>query len=265
MKTRPVSLPMYAVPEDARGLFWQALRGALEAEGFATEQHLAVPADLPAHWTEERLLLSQTCGYPLTHALKDRVRLVATPCYAAQGCEGSLYSSLFVVRASDPADRLDDLRGRRAAYNSRDSQSGYNALRHAVAPLARNGRFFVDGVETGAHLLSMESVRRGDADIAAIDCVTFALAEDAGRTAGLRVLGQSEKVPGLPFITSVRTTEAELASLRRALAEVLQNDTAAPALAAMRLTGFADADVSAYASIAEMEDEAIARGYPVLA
>ncbi|MBC8130588.1 MAG: PhnD/SsuA/transferrin family substrate-binding protein [Rhizobiaceae bacterium] len=235
------------------------------SEDVAVELRLTEPADLLAHWFEPDLLLSQTCGYPLLHALKHRVRLVATPCYSAPGCQGALYSSVWIVRDDDAAETLEDLRGRRAAFNARDSQSGYNALRHAVAPLSLHGRFFGETIETGAHRLSMESVQRGDADVAAIDCVTFALAQDAGRTGGLRVLGRSQAVPSLPFITSLQTTDVELASLRRALEKVGQMDGVAPALKAMRLTGFVTLKTSDYAPIAAMEASAIAAGYPVLA
>ncbi|NIR61538.1 MAG: hypothetical protein GWO02_19625, partial [Gammaproteobacteria bacterium] len=48
-------------------------------------------------WRSTELLLSQTCGYPLTHALAGVVELVATPAYAAQGCRGPEYASLLIV------------------------------------------------------------------------------------------------------------------------------------------------------------------------
>ena len=44
---------------------------------------------------------------------------------------------------------LADLRGRRVALNADDSQSGRNALRAAVAPLAHDGRFFGGSILTG--------------------------------------------------------------------------------------------------------------------
>ena len=82
-------------------------------------------------------ILSQTCGYPYATRLRGRVRLVATPVYRAEGCDGARYRSVLLVRADDRAENLADLRGRRVALNADDSQSGHNALRAAVAPLAQ--------------------------------------------------------------------------------------------------------------------------------
>lgn len=189
-----VSYPMYAAAPGAVDGFWQGLRGHLLEAGFGdVEAGLSQPDDLMAHWMAPDLLLSQTCGYPLTHALAGRVQLVGTPCYDAPGCAGPLYSSVFVVRAGDPARQLADLRGRRVAFNSRDSQSGANCLREAVSPLAEDGRFFSRAIESGAHRRSLRLVQDEDADIAAVDCVTYALASDAGLTDGLRILAFSRK------------------------------------------------------------------------
>jgi hypothetical protein len=39
-------------------------------------------------WTDPRLLLAQTCGYPYVMALKEKgIRVVATPLYDAPHCE----------------------------------------------------------------------------------------------------------------------------------------------------------------------------------
>ena len=49
-----------------------------------------------------------------------------------------------------------------------------NLLRAAVAPLAEGGRFFGSVVVSGSHLRSVEMVASGEADVASIDCVSFA-------------------------------------------------------------------------------------------
>lgn len=264
---RRVSFPMYAAPPEAADAFWRGLKRHLAEAGLPdVEADLAMPDDLPAHLGSPDLLLSQTCGYPLTHALAGKVKLVGTPSYAAFGCRGPAYASLFVVRRDDPAMRLADLRGRRAAFNSRDSQSGYNALRAAVAPLAEGGRFFGEAIETGAHLASMQLVTAGGADLAAVDCVTFALApaEPGSAKEALRVVGVSDPAPGLPFVTGRLTSGDDLQRLRRALAAACRDEALAGCREALLLSGFTVLPLSAYDAIPAMAERACRLGYPEL-
>lgn len=267
--TRLASLPMYDAPADALAAFWVGLRGHMRREGLAdVPERLATPDPLRDHWLDPDLLLSQTCGYPLTTALAGRVRLVGTPCYGAEGCEGPTYRSLLVVRDDDPARALADLRGRRAAFNERGSQSGYNAPRALVAPLAEAGRFFGATVETGAHRRSLDFVRTGAADVAAVDCVTLALLrrDDPERVAGLRGLAWTAGgVPGLPLVTARDTSPDDLARLRAAFAAACTDPALAAPRAALLLTGFAVLPLDAYAACRAMEDAAGAANYPDLA
>lgn len=265
MPERFVSLSMYAPAPEALTGFWRGLRRHMLAEGLdGIAEDLAQTDDPASLWTAPNLLLAQTCGYPLTHALRGRVRLVGTPCYSAAGCEGPLYSSAILVRAEDPAKVVADLAGRRAAFNTRDSQSGYSALRSAVAPWAERGRFFGGTIETRAHRLSMRAVGEGAADVAAVDCVTFALAAPRER-AGLRVLAHTTPVPGLPLVTALATTDDDVARLRSAFAAACADPELAPERQAMLLDGFAVVPLEDYAVMLEMEAEARALGYAELA
>jgi ABC-type phosphate/phosphonate transport system substrate-binding protein len=258
------SLGMY----DARWLhgandaLWQALAAQLDMAGVPTRLTRDRPPD--AIWTDPDLLLAQTCGYPLTARLADRVALVATPCYRAKGCEGAWHRSALVVRLADPAETLADLAGRRAAMNARDSNTGMNLLRAAVAPLATGRRFFGSVVETGAHARSVLAVIAGQADIAAVDAVTLALLRDRypGLNRRLRVLGWTAQSPGLPLITA---KPALVAPLRRALSAVLADPALAPVRAALRLDGIALIDRRAYAAVPALEQAARDAGYPELA
>src|SRR5205823_5053207 len=130
--------------------------------------------DFAALWSDPQLLFSQTCGYPLTHAFKGKLKLVATPHYAADGCDGPSYCSIIFAREALP---LAALRGATAAVNSPDSMSGMLALQLVFAPLAEDGIFFGDVAETGSHLASLAAVRDGLADVCAIDAVCAALAK----------------------------------------------------------------------------------------
>jgi ABC-type phosphate/phosphonate transport system substrate-binding protein len=137
-----------------------------------------------------------------------------------------------VARAADQDKTLADFRGRVLAYNSTDSQSGYNSLRALVAPLAVNGDFFSASQASGGHRQSVDLVRQGLADLASVDCVTWAgLQKYSPETCeGLVVVGQTEAYPGLPLITSLQTPAATVAVMRQVFTQAVQD----PALRALR-------------------------------
>jgi ABC-type phosphate/phosphonate transport system substrate-binding protein len=203
----------------------------------------------------------------MTHRLKDHVQLLATPRYAVPGCAGATYVSWIVLRAADPAKSLADLRGKRVAYNDDGSQSGYNTLRAMIAPLAGGGTFFAAARESGAHRRSMAMVKAGEADVAAIDCVTFALIARMApeEVRGLRVLCASSTAPGLPYVTAAKTAPADVARLRTGIAEAFADPDLAGARAALALDGCEILPRSAYEVIPAIEQAAIAAGYPRLA
>lgn len=262
------SLPMYDHPAArwATDALWAALAAALRERGVAAPGRLDRRPAYAEVWTEPALLLSQTCGYPYATRLRGRVRLVATPAYRAPGCEGARYRSLLMVRAEDPARSLADLRGRVAAFNATDSQSGWNALRAAVAPLARGGRFFARAVATGSHGASLAAVARGEADLCAVDGVAWALAarHEAGATARFRCVGATAAAPGLPLVTSGGADDATLAALRDALRSALAEPALAGARDALLIEGFEIPADDAYDAILAMERRAVAAGYPRL-
>lgn len=264
------SLPMYDLPglEAATDAWWSGLAAAFRAEGLAAvPERLTRQDEAVALWTAPDLLFSQTCGYPLTHALAGRVTLVATPVYRCPGCSGGNYRSEIVVRDDDPAERLADLRGRRAVANARDSQSGYSALRHAVAPHAAGGRFFGDVAFSGSHRASMVAVAKGEADVCAVDGVTFNLFSrlQPRLTARLRVLARSAEAPALPYVTRAGIAPDELERLRAGLRRAARDPALAETRRALLLDGVVAKPLSIYDRILELEAVALAAGYPDLA
>nr|WP_240648400.1 PhnD/SsuA/transferrin family substrate-binding protein [Pararobbsia silviterrae] len=268
-----MSLPMYNVTPRLRAL-WRALVddaiSRLREDGFADRvvQPDDVGSDLDALWRRDDLLLSQTCGYPLMRVLPASIQIVGTPIFDADGCDGPAYSSVIVVSEAAfarGATSFEPCRGLRVAVNDSMSNSGMNVLRHAVAPFARAGRFFASVVQTGSHLGSLAALAAGTADIAAIDCVTYAFARDAHGFAHLphRVLGLSMQTPGLPLIASATVEPALVERLRAALEYALDAD--AERAATLRLKGFAKLERDDYALIVHLEETAIQLGYPQLA
>lgn len=218
-------------------------------------------------WTDPDLLLTQTCGYPLTHALAGKVRLVGTPHYGAPGCEGADYCSQLIVHRDSRFRRLEELRGRRAAFNSSDSQSGMNTFRHAIAQLG-NGRVFFSGlVESGGHLNSMKMVADGEVEIASIDTVSWGLAcrELPELTSRLRSIGETASVPGLPLITSTRFSDEEAVLITETVAAVFDAPETAKSRERLGIRGFSKLSVGDYDGIHAMERQAAALGYPALA
>lgn len=267
-----VRLPMYdwmEVRDSTRDLE-SALQGALSAAlGLSETDFRPWPddGDLVETWTDPDLLLTQTCGYPLTHALQGKVRLVGTPHYDADGCDGPYYCSQLIVRRNSPYQSLGNLRGRRAAFNSPDSQSGMNTFRHAVAELRAGRVFFSEVIESGAHLASLEAVAAGDAEVASIDAVCWGLAsrELPDLTQQLRPIAMTARAPGLPFITSSRFSDAEADLLADTVAEVLASPETLKSRERLGIVGFSKLTVGDYAGILAMERQAADLGYPVLA
>lgn len=219
------------------------------------------PEALHAFWRRDDLLLSQTCGYPLVHGLAPYVRLIGTPRFAVSGCHRQTYRSAIVVRAADGPTTIEACRGARAACNGPDSHSGMNALRHVVAPLARDGHFFGDVVLTGSHLASLAAVGDGRADVAAIDCVTLAFAAEhhPALVAGIRQIGVTRAVPGLPFIASRHARSSLVRQVRAALREVLRED--AGLRSRLHMDDVVRTTAAAYLPIASMALDAHRLGY----
>lgn len=263
------SLPMYDLPglEAETDAWWSALSEAFRAEGLKeVPDKLARGDDMTAQWLSQELLFSQTCGYPLTHSLKGKVTLLATPSYACPGCEGGLYHSEILVREDADYASLADLRGARAVANAEGSQSGYSALRAAVAPLARDGKFFASLSFSGGHMASMATVAEGAADVCAVDCVTYHLFGRAqpSAVAGLRSLAVSPSAPALPYITRRQIAPEDLERLRAGLQRAVADPSVRNVRAWLLLDDILVKPLGAYDRIDEMEAEAAALGYPEL-
>ncbi|MEO6624874.1 MAG: PhnD/SsuA/transferrin family substrate-binding protein, partial [Burkholderiaceae bacterium] len=224
------ALPMYHCHPTAVEQLWAVLTRRLTSAGLAgVPLQPQWPTNYHAHWLQPGLLLSQACGYPLVTVLGEKVQVVGAFHYDVPGCTGVFQRSQVVVRADDSSADMEDLRGRRVAFNGTESQSGYNSLRALVAPLARNGQFFGARLQTGAHVESVKAVRDGKADVASIDCVSLAgfrrYAPDVVQD--VRVLTETAAYPGLPLITAAGTDKPTLAVLRLVMAQLTHDPAAA--------------------------------------
>ncbi len=263
------SFPMYDF-EEVRGaheVLWNGIARKLQTAGVE-----GVPGALDrsrsAHdlWTDPGLLLSQCCGADLVGRYAGTLALVATPLYSAPGCDGCFYSSVVLVAEDSPATEIADLRDAVCVVNSRESHSGTNALRALVAPLSRRGRFFSRVVTSGSHPASVAVVARGEADIAAIDCVTYALLDRylPSRLEGTRRLCYTARAPGIPFVTRAGNGPDRIRQLQNALLEAFEEPEVRAAGAAVFIDGVELLPPSAYERIIEFQRFAAAQGYPEL-
>lgn len=254
------SLSMYDHPGQhaANDALWRAIAAALRDSGIDAPETLDRSRSVEDIWRDPHLLFAQACGYPLVTMPDLTLQVVAAPIY-----DVPYGGSVVVARADDGGDGIAAFRGRVAAVNGRNSNTGYNLLRALVAPHARDGRFFTVVVETGAHHASAAAVRDGRADIAAIDAVTFATWQryEPDLAAALRIVTTTAPSPTLPFVTAAGTPPAVVAALRAALGQAVADPAPAPARAALRLAGIHDATFADYTPLRTLAEQARASGY----
>ena len=189
--------------------------------------------DFQTLWKHPKLLLAQTCWGPMEQGLAEHVIVVGQPSY--DGIEGGQGRAVFqrdpdaagarwpagpsgVAAPADgqPVIPLDLMRGKRFAYNSLDSMSGIIASTRDLEAVGESLDIFSERIETGAHRASIVAVAEGRADVCAIDCRSWDMAERfEPRAAELAVVGWTGRRKGLPMITSVHTPPEIVAKLKR--------------------------------------------------
>jgi ABC-type phosphate/phosphonate transport system substrate-binding protein len=263
------SLPMYDLPEVAWALdaLWSAIARDLERRGVSgVPQKLVHGRPLKELWADPELFISQCCGFDIVKSYTRKLQPLATPRYVAGGCENCSYCSLVIVPADSEAAHIEDLRGTVCAVNGPESHSGMNALRALIAPVAQGRRFFARVEETGAHADSVALVAGGKADVAAIDCVTYALLERhrPALIEGTRVLCHTDRGPGIPYVTRTETDPLTVEHMRAAIADAFADPDTQAAREALFLGGVEMVPHAAYYDLVDFERRAVAQGYPKL-
>lgn len=197
---RLASLPMYDLPgvrADWAAL-WGRARPFLLRAGIPAPVQLSRPSDVLPHWSDPRLVLSQTCAPPWRDGLRRHMAVVGAFDFGLPGCPPGWYRSHLVVRHSEVRSPRLLLEQGRVAINGTDSHSGYGSLVALGHPPRQP-------LVTGAHVNSVRALKAGLADIAAIDAVTWRyLKRVPGRLSGLRIVGHTAPHPGTPVILSRR-------------------------------------------------------------
>lgn len=251
------SLPMYdfAPVRQATDAWWQGLAKSLRLQGLEDVPKTLTRERAERSWRRPNLIFGQVCGYPLMRFHGIKPSLIATPCYDTPGCEGPEYSSLIIVHAESRAQSMEDLRGSIAAISGLDSHSGCHVLRSMVAPLASPGsKFFGRQIITGSHAGSLEAIEIMEADVAAIDAVTYGLIKRSMPEAleNFRVLGRSPRAPAPPFVTSSTYSPDQVERIRDALVDALSDPHLATCREALMLDGAKLLAIDKYQVIEEM-------------
>ncbi|MEM9188863.1 MAG: PhnD/SsuA/transferrin family substrate-binding protein [Myxococcota bacterium] len=256
------ALPMYDLPElrSAHDALWRGLATTLAEAGMEVPRELTRRPDLDL--AAPGLILGQTCGYPLLKTLQGKVRVVGRPAYTTPYADAGWYVGLVVVPERLATAGLGELRRSRAVVNDFQSHSGMNALRAIVARVAGGAPFFETVHASGSHRESMRLLRRGDADVASIDSVTWTLlrAVAPDESEGLTVIARSAPAPTLPFVTDRNASDSQVRILRDALETALARSEPTSLL----LTGLLEANESDYEPLLQDENDAAELGYPEL-
>lgn len=201
-------LPMYDWPEiqPSTDAFWTRVAAGLERNGISAPPSLVRGCAPEALWSASDLLIGQTCGLPYVTGRCGEAALIGRPDYGLPGASGGHYASAIIMRRGD-SERAPG--ASTAAINGIGSQSGCHALADwAVGDGSAKAGLFASVLMSGAHRASAEAVARGQADIAAMDAVTWALlsthAPDVA--AVLEVVAWTRPMPALPYITAAPNT-----------------------------------------------------------
>ena len=122
-------------------------------------------------------------------------------------------------------------------------------------------------IETGGHRNSIAAINAGKADVAAIDCVTYGnvLRFDPESLAGVRILAQTVRGPGLPLITRGDATDEEVSLLRQVLRQAIAEPSLGPVRDVLALKDFVVLSDADYEPLVALERQAQRLGYPVIA
>ena len=246
---------MYDFPEvrHATEALWQGMTRHFRREGVAQiPLQLVHDRHLNSLWSDDRLFFSQSCGYDIVHRYKNRLQVLATPWFAAPGCSDGNYASTIVVPENSPYRNVVDMFGTVVVVNGPESHSGMNALFALVAPYSRDGKFFSEVRISGSHAASLAALKKGAANVAAVDCMTYELLRRYRPTAidGTRPLGLTYAAPAPPYVTrSIVSTEA-VARMKNALLATFADPTVAAARQTLLLAEIDTGSAAAYQRIA---------------
>ena len=195
------SFPMYERKEleAPHHELWSLIRLGMDSKRLKAPPNLTTGDRGTSIWTEEGLVISQTCGLPLRTFLKGKVSYIGTPIYDLENCPPGYYRSVFIVNQNNKSIDIKDFNNKKFAFNGYDSQSGYAAPCNYFLGL---NIWFSELILSGSHRNSALMVANGKADIACIDEISWELIKRFDKfSSSLVEIEKTNPTPALPFIT----------------------------------------------------------------
>jgi ABC-type phosphate/phosphonate transport system substrate-binding protein len=228
-------------------LQWVAQRAGVDAEVI----DYPPPKPLPALWARDDLACAFMCGYPFSRAAPQPIALAAPVPSPHAYRDRPEYWTCIVAREDSGIRTLADTFGRRMAYTTTDSQSGYQALRAMVAEEARPFCSMIGPLVTPRRVV--EAVAAGEADAGPVDSYALDLMRlhVPQLVSPLRVVATTPPTPIPLLVASPATAAEEAARLRQALLGVEHEAGLARVRETLLLRRFAAVDGATYAILGE--------------
>ncbi|MFD4838949.1 phosphate/phosphite/phosphonate ABC transporter substrate-binding protein [Achromobacter sp. NPDC058515] len=267
------STRMYDVAPAARAA-WHALLHAAHVRAGLDVQFVehAWPTPIGELWERPGLCGVFMCGWPFVRAVHEGRRYTPMACVVPSwpAYEGlPRYRSEFLVRADSGWRTLADAAGSRYGWMVRDSQSGWNAPRAALAALAPLGgpsrpRFFAESKGPYGNPRGLLRALAGqEIDLTAVDgwYLDLLRAHDPAALAGLRTLAVTPWTPNPLLVAGPDVDAGATEKLAGALLAMHEDDRFKGLLQQAHVARFVQPDAARYEALIDMERQAVERGY----
>ena len=208
--------------------FWQFVRSYLEEQGIETGSNLYdAKSNTISLAREGRLMLGQMCGLNFSRYRKELPGYIGSFILAEEGVPEGYYHSVIIASKKLEKISIDDLpiNELRAAISEKDSYSGRFALYQALGG-SPNLCAFGEVSYTGAHRGTLAAISCGQADIGAIDCLTWHMLQSAcpEQVTKVKVIGTSRPVPAPPLVSGLAEHSEKLVLLKKAIKAAFKED-----------------------------------------
>lgn len=257
------STRMYDVAPPAREAWHALLCDAHRRAGLrvAFVEH-AWPTPIGELWARPGLCGAFMCGWPFAQALRGDMAYTAVaavvPDWPAYGGQAR-YRSEFLVREESSWTRLEEALGSRYGWMVRDSQSGWNAPRRALArwTAVRGPRLFREtkgpyGNPRGL----LRALRDMEIDLTAVDgwYLDLLRAQDPAALDGIRTVGWTDWTPNPLLVSGPDVDRGVSARLSQALYAMHQDADSAALLRRAHVARFVPASPRAYDALLDDSD-----------